>query len=950
MKSFLENLAKELSTKFGKDISGLCIVFPSVIAGKFFEDALSREINEPVWRPDIFSIKGFIEKHSPYSVVSDLTPVFELFEVYKQLGDAESFERFYPWGEMLLRDFDEIDKNLVDTKRLFSILKEHKEIEEEFEFKVSDIEEFHNFWSSFSEKNLSDLQKSFINTWEIIGKVYHNFIEALKRKGLCYEGMAYRRIYEMISSNELVLEYENIVFAGFNMLSKSEEGIIKELQKNGKTSIYWDYDKYYYDDNIQEAGRFLRKNIAELGDSGSEKNFISSGLIEDEKNITVIGSPLQVSQAKVLGNELAKMSQAELDKTAVVIPEESLLLPVLYSLPASIKTFNITMSFPFKNTPLYGLLLLLRSLSKHKKGSGASEAFYHKNVIEILMHPYIKMTAPEENTELAESIKKRNNIYVSRKRISEAFKNIPPVIAAIFSEVSSGRDSAEYLINIIKLIEADFLKDEKDHPLEIEYLYKAYKELNKLSGIISNYSAEAVLGADSFWNLVVEVLNSVKIPFAGEPLKGLQVMGMLETRLLDFENVFILSVNEGVLPKGDAQSSFIPYHLRKAFRLPCFEDEDANTAYNFYRLLQRAKNVTLIYNTEAGELSGGEKSRLIMQLESELAVKNKKIRLTQKVLQADIAIPKRKEITVDKTPELIKLLKQEDRFSATVLNRYIHCPLQFYFAKAAKLKEEESVEEYFTGGGFGTLLHQIMDIIYRPYVNETLGAAEIKKLKDELSGRYDKLWVEACGEIREYEAFKSDLQGKNLLYKSIIRKLAQNILIEDLRQAPFKIVKLETDLAREIEITPDGKPVKVKLFGRIDRIEEKDGITRIVDYKTGRINEKKKKPDSPDEEHIMKIFSDSAYKENFQQLFYAGIYMNDTGVKDVLIGLYYLQKPSKGIFWFENEPVSIEKGELFDKYLKELLIKIFDSTTPFTQVEDVEKCKYCPYKSICYRD
>jgi len=950
MNSFLENLAGELYTKYGEGISKVCVILPSVIAGKYFADALSQKLIKPVWLPEIYSIKSFIEKHSPYKIVEDLIPVFELFEIYKQFSENESFERFYPWGEMLLRDFDEIDKNLVDSKRLFTILKEHKQVEGEFEFKVSDIEEFHLFWRSFSGKELTELQASFINTWEIIGKVYHKFRKALTDKGICYEGMAYRRVSEMISSGDLVLKYDNIVFAGFNMLSKSEERLIAELVKKGAAVTYWDADEYYLEDSMQEAGKFLRKNFTDLGIPKSKVKFISDQLGSDEKNIAVIGSPLQVSQAKVLGNELSKMSEDELSRTAVIIPEESLLLPVLYSLPENVTTFNITMSFPFKNTSLFGLFQLLRSLGKHKKGSGSSSAFYHKDVIEILMHPYIKITAPEENMELAESIKRKNNIYVSAGRISENYRKIPPVIAAIFRDGQSGADSADFLIRIIKLIEEEFLKHKDNYALETEYLYKAYKELNKLSGIISRYSAETVLGADSFWNLVVEMLNSVRIPFTGEPLKGLQVMGMLETRLLDFENIFVLSVNEGVLPSGDLQSSFIPYHLRKGFRMPCFEDEDANTAYNFYRLLQRAKNITLIYNTEPGELSGGEKSRFIMQLENELVRKNDRIKLSNKVLQADIDVPKRKDITVEKTPALIELLKKEERYSASVLNRYIHCPLQFYFAKVSKLKEEESVEEYFTGGGFGTVLHQIMDIIYRPYVNKLLNYAEIKVLKEALNSRYEELWVQACVELPQYTEFKSGLQGKNLLYKSIIRKLVENILLGDMKQAPFKIVQLETELKREVEIHPGGVPLKIQLFGRIDRIEEKDGVTRIIDYKTGKINEKKKNPETGDEEHIQKIFTDSKYKENFQQLFYAGIYMEETGIKDILIGLYHIQKPSKGIFWFENEPVSAEKKEIFDRYLNDLLSKIFDSTTPFTQVEDVQKCKWCPYKSICYRD
>jgi CRISPR/Cas system-associated exonuclease Cas4 (RecB family) len=946
MTPFLYRLSAELLEKYGKDISRICIVFPSRRAGLYFRKYLSRDISGPIWMPAVLGIEDFITKYSPYNIADKMTLIFELFEVYRQYGEDESFDRFYPWGEMLLNDFDEIDKNLAAPDYLFRILKEQRQIELDFELKIGDIEEFHRFWETFSKKELTTLQTEFINTWEIIGKVYHAFRKALLTENLGYEGMAYRRIHEMVISGELKPDYDQIIFAGFNLLNNCEKGIMKELIKQGKAGMYWDADNYYMDDSSQEAGLFLRKNFAEFGPGKQNEKWITNGLSSEPKNIRTIGSPLHISQIKILGNELKKLTGDELNRTAVVLPDESLLVPLLYSLPDEIGPVNVTMGFPFKNSPLYGLIQLLRGLQRNKKGSGESTAYYHKDVTGILLHPYINTGSPFDNMKLAKSIKKKNSIYVSQKRIEESYNKVPELISVIFSGVSSAKDSMAYISKVIQLISGEFENSRKG--FDMEFLYKCYTELKHLSEVILRYSTE--VEPDMFWKLLIEVLNSVRIPFTGEPLKGLQIMGLLETRLLDFDNVFILSLNEGIIPGGNTQSSFIPYRLRKAFKIPCYEEEDANTAYNFFRLLQRAVNICLIYNTEPGELAGGEKSRFIMQIENELALRNSNIVIEDRLLQSETDIPKQKEITVVKSAAIIESLKKEERFSASDMISYIHCPLQFYFRKVARLREDKNVEEYFSGGGFGTLLHQVMDILYRDRKGSIIDKAVIISLKKELKNGYEKLWIQACEELPEYEEFKTGLSGKNLLFKNIIKKLVGNILDNDLLGTPFRIDDIESKLQKEFTIYPDGNAVKINLFGRLDRVEEKNGITRIIDYKTGKIEKLSYTAKVSIEEHIRKIFGDSAFKENFQQLFYASLYMDVKGAEDLVIGLYPLREPSAGIYWFENEPISKDKKAIFENELTELLNRIFDSTTPFTQTKDPEKCKYCPYKSICYRD
>ncbi len=945
MESFLDKLSKQLYINYGNDISEICIVFPSRRAGLVYKQYFAKNLKEPLWLPDVFSIQDFIAKLSPVPVSDNLTLIFELYETYKQFSSEESFDKFYPWGGMLLGDFDDIDKNLVETQYLFRILREHKEVEEDFELKISDIEEFYKFWQSFSSKELTDMQDNFINTWEITGKVYHLFRENLASKKICYEGMAYRRIYELTKTKELKLEWKKIIFAGFNSLNKAEEGIIRELINQGTAETFWDADEYYLNNKIQEAGHFLRRNFASLGVSNAQ--WIENNLLTSKKSIKIIGTPLKVSQAKVLGNELKNIGKNSLDKTAVVLPDDSLMVPVLHSLPENIRSVNVTMGFSFKDSSLYSLLQLLKSLQGGKKGSGKSAAYYHKNVVQLLLHPYVKFTAPFEIYALVSQIKKKNIIYISRKRILEAFSIQPEIISEIFTDIDTAEKSLEYIYNIITLISNRLEESKSNTAFEMEYIFNFYTQLNHLSGVMNAYSTE--MDRDTFWKLLLEVSGSVKIPFTGEPLEGVQVMGLFDTRLLDFENVFILSMNEGTMPKGNSGGSFIPYNLRRAFKMPTYEDEDSNSAYNFYRLLQRAKNVTLIYNTEPGELTAGEKSRFIMQLEQELAEENKNIYLENLILQTDVEIPKRKEISIPKSKDVLEALQMEEHFSASRLAMYINCPLQFYFRTVVKLKEEDEVEEFFSGGGFGTILHQIMDMLYSSFAGKTVDEKTISLLKNKLNNDYDNIWKDACSKLPEYEEFKSDIKGKNLLSKNIIKKLVEKILDNDLTEAPFKIVSLEREVTKEIKVKSGESEYKIKLLGRLDRVEEKDGIQRIIDYKTGAVDKAKLKKNITDE-NIGLLFTDPAYKEKFQQHFYSSIYLEGNTRKKLKIGIYPLRNLSGGILFFDEDYIPQEILDLYETKLRELLVKIFDSSTPFAQTSDIERCKYCPYKSICYRE
>lgn len=951
MKPFLRKLAEKLYAEHGKDISGLKIIFPSRRAGLYLRHHLSEFLVEekiftPVWSPVTLGIDDFINENCSGLIADDLTIIFEIYEIYKKYNSELTFDQFYPWGQIILRDFDDIDKNDIDASRLFRILKEHKEIEEDFAVSVADKEEFYRFWNSFSAKDISGLQDEFIQTWEILGSVYSELQSALKAKGLCYEGMAYKELMLNVKNGTYEPGCKKIIFAGFNQLNKCEQVIFNELLKRGEAEVYWNADEYYLNEDKQEAGRFLKKNFTYL--NINEPLWKENNLGTSKKIIEVIGAPLEVSQVKILGSRLKNLSAEELGNTVIVLPDDSMLLPLLNSLPENCDAVNVTMGYSFRSSRLYSLLKLVMELQKNISGSGKSAAFYHRDVIGVLLHPLVKQFAPAEADEVVNTINRRNIIYASQKFLHESFKGTYGIIKDLFVSTATAAELYEYVSRLLVGLGEFSNSDAGSALFEIEILNRVYAELNRLNTISEQHAGG--IDNETFGRIFMEAAASLKIPFSGEPLKGLQVMGMLETRSLDFKNVYILSVNEGILPRDNSLSSFIPYALRRSFRMPLAEDEQAASAYNFYSLLQRAENVTLLYNTETGTLTTGEKSRFIMQIEHELSALNRGITLKSSVFESDITLPERREITVPKTEEVFGLLKGIKRFSASSLTTYINCPLQFYFSRAARLTEEDSVEEYFTGAAFGNLLHQIMDILYRDLKGKTAGEKEIRALIKTVNSSYDELWRQACTEANEYAEFAAIKQGKNVLFKSIIHRLVNKILEHDLLEAPFKVLAIEDKIERELKVKTPAGDFTVTLHGRLDRVEQKNGITRIIDYKTGTVKAEKQNAKVSDPEHIEKLFSEIKMKENFQQMFYASLYMNENSNSRLMVGIYPLKKIADGVYWFEDEPIPEERKQIFESHLSKLFEEIFDPATPFNQTEDPGRCKYCPYASICYRD
>ncbi len=944
--TFLEKLSEEIITKYKENLQNLCFVFPSRRAGIFFKKALSERLTKPAWAPEIFSIEDFIRKLSPYTIPDKLVLIFELFEVYKAHGEEESFDKFYPWGEMMLKDFDEIDKNLITGSEIFKIIRELKEVETEFSFSPEDLEQFSRFWQTFSNEELTKLQNEFIKTWEILGKVYNDFRKRLAEKNYAYDGIVYRKLFEEIKTGSIKIPWNKVIFAGFNLLTKSEEGIIKELLKQNAAETYWDADEYYVNNSKQEAGEFLRRNFRNL--SINEPKWIENYLGTSKKSIKVTGAPLQAGQAKALGSGLKHELLSEKinpERTAIVLPDENMLIPVLNSLPDEITSLNVTMGFPMKDATLYNLIELLKNLQHGKKPGKSSTVFYHKDVIQILLHPYIKFTDAAFVYDTVNDIRRNNIIYVSTKRILGEDGKHPPVFDLLFRKADTINEILQYLFDILDHISQRIeISGSAYAKFELEFFYTLYEKLNLLKDTITLYSGE--MGAHTFWRLLTEMLRTIHIPLTGEPLGGLQVMGLLETRGLDFENVFILSMNEGIIPKGTVMNSFIPYNIRKSFKLPTYEDEDALPAYYFYRLLQRAENIHLFYNTEVNKIYGGEISRFILQTENELIKSNPEINYSHTVISTEIGKPFRKEITISKTPEIIDKLKKAS-FSPSDLNSYINCKLQFYLKKIARLREEEAVEEFFSPATFGNILHNVVEIIYKQYEGEVIIPEIIESIRKNLNNNFDNILLEAFGKIDSLKELDTELQGKNLLLKNIIRKLVSKVLDSDIRNLPFKIISLEMKFENVLKVNLNSKEHDAILKGRIDRIDEKDNTQVIIDYKTGQFSKQKGYNVSKDYDTI---FTDPKYKEYFQAYFYAYNYLRKEKKQSVKIAIYPLKKINEGLVYLTDEALSLSNISAYEENLIKLAEEIFNPEVCFSQTEEKERCRFCPFISICYRE
>lgn len=957
MKPFLYQVASLFYEKWGAEVSRLAFVFPNRRTGLFFQKYLSEVADIPLFSPTILTINDLFIQLSGKQSADRISMLFTLYDIYiRQSGSTETFDEFLYWGEMLLNDFDDIDKYMANARMLFSNVTDLREIENDFDF-LSDeqIAAIRSFWSSFYPRGDTPNQQQFLAVWQVLYDLYEEFRATLTAEGKGYEGMIFREVVESMERGESPdLPYEQIVFVGLNALSVSEERFLAQLQKRKIADFYWDYVSDKVTDPDNKASYFVSRN---------RKSFPSSMKLPPEEKvkteIEVIGIPSGIGQAKHVYTLLsdwckeAEMSSEEALRTAVILPDEHLLIPVLNAIPEQIRRINVTMGYPLAGTPVASLIEYILALQKNVRYIDRNPLFYFRDVLPVLNHRYILSTSPEIISSLVKEITENNKIYISHTELGKT-----PLLEILFTPVTGVEAFSDYLIKVLeelnKVMSALSDEEEEDAPqrtndLEQEFIFHYFTTVNRMKEVMKDARIEMKI--DTFFRLLKRVTDTITIPFHGEPLSGLQIMGVLETRALDFDRLIILSMNEGIFPQRKAANSFIPYNLRRGFGLPTYEHQDSVWAYHFYRLIERASHVSLLYDTRSNGLQTGEVSRFVHQLHYHYEVP-----MRDKLVVYNVSSSKTPPLAVPKREDIMRRLDAYRKggskaISASAINTYLDCPLKFYFSVVEGIREEEEVSETIESDVFGSILHKVMEELYKPFQGKMVTVDLLKAIRKDTALLTGAIARAFASEFFKTEVVRS-LTGQNYLIGEMIRKYVEKILERDGKLTPFVYIESERKINGLISLSDHSE---IRLKGFIDRVDEVRDAIRIIDYKSGSGTT----TFSSIESLFNKEEKDRA-KAVMQVFMYCWMYAHLTENKGKTIqpGIYYVRSlfsdPFDPSVYHRIERGKSEKVEDFSGYaqafeegLRGCLDEIFNPEIPFTQTPTGKACSYCPFKGIC---
>lgn len=962
MKPFLYQVATLFYQQYGAEIHRLAFVFPNRRAGLFFQKYLSEISEKPLFSPSILTINDLFMQLSGKHPADKIQMLFRLYELYKQRsGSSESFDEFIYWGEMLLNDFDDIDKYMVDVRMLFRNVSDLKSLDDDFNYlSPEQVQAIRSFWSSFYPKGDSPNQQHFLELWEILYDLYAGLRTSLAKDGCGYDGMIFREVVEQLEKEPMSdFPFDQVVFVGLNALSVSEERLLLALQKKGVADFYWDYVGPWVTDPDNKASFFLERNLRLF-----PSRMQLPGTEPVQAEIRVMGVPSAIGQAKqvypilqALADEQQLTDESAL-RTAIVLPDEHLLVPVLNAIPEAIQHINVTMGYPLAGTPVAALMEYILTLQKNIRYVDRVPVFYFRDVLPILNHQYVMAAAPEEVSQLVKDMTAGNRIYVHAADL-----NRHELLSILFTPVQNTEELSDFLIHVLEALNA-CLRNKRPNPddeekisnstqttadIEQEFIFHYFATVNRMKEVMREAKIEMRL--DTYFRLLKRMTDLITIPFEGEPLSGLQVMGVLETRALDFDRLIILSMNEGIFPLKKAANSFIPYNLRRGFGLPTYEHQDSVWAYHFYRLIRRAKQVTLLYDTRTTGLQTGEVSRFVHQLRYHYQYP-----LIDELVVYDVASSAVPPIFVQKTTEVEKLLSDflsggTRALSASAINTYLDCPLKFYFSVLEQIQKEDEITETVERDVFGSILHKVMEDLYAPFKGKLVTADLLKLLRKDqplLTGTIARAFAELF--------FKSPvvrpLEGENFLTGEMIRKYAEKILEQDACFTPFHYIKSEKKVRATITLS-DRRVVQLKGF--IDRVDSLDRVLRIVDYKTG--------SGKLDFESVEGLFDKEAKdrpKAVMQVFLYAWMYQQlpeYTGMP-IQPAIYCLRTLFQRSF---NPVVEQKKGRGkadkvnsfqefvadFEGKLRQCLDEIFNLDIPFTQTETGKACAYCSFRGLC---
>lgn len=924
---------------------GSVFVLPNRRSLKFFQMYLGQEYGaaygKPLFSPQIITINDFFTRLGGIAPADSVEQLYILYREYISLKYAaegfekgcakETFDEFVHWGDTLLKDFNDVDKYMVDARQLFTNIKELKELESDFSFlSPRQMEAVRCFWTNYLKGGKFSGKKEFFSSiWGLMYPLYRNFKKALEAKGVGYEGQIYRKVAESVEDAEFP---QRVVFIGFNAPNRCERRVMQYLRDSGKGDFYWDFYGTMLTDRQNSASEIISRFAREYPSLYT----IEGGAVPvGEQKVKVYATPSGVGQAFVVQQILEDLYPGEevhpdeAFSTAVVLPDENLLLPVLDSIPEKFRSINVTMGYPITTTSLISFMQLLQQLQEDVRCRGGKWCFYHKSLLALLSHEYLKQLAPQAQSAIRRKVIEGNMIYIPQE---SGVLEGDGFISMLLKVVREPREIAAWQMEVLERL--DTLLGSWDR----EFIYQYYLRINSLSKL------DIPMEAATYYRLAERLCRGIIVPFKGEPLAGLQVMGTLETRALDFENVIIISANEGKFPSSNVEHSIVPYNLRVGFGLPTYELQDGIAAYHFYRSICRARNVFMVYDTRNDGLGTGEVSRYVKQLEYHFGVAVEEVAVSLAPAPAAagsaLEVSKRGEVM----EKLLSMYTGDGGryLSASAINTYIACPLKFYVEYVEGLKEEEEVSESVESNVFGSIFHHVMEGLYAPCEGKVMGKEDIKGLAKQ-NETIGKLILEGFVEYMHLE----ELGGQHRIVEALIRKYVALALKEDEALAPFRYVAGERRLKYRLPIREGSFEVNFKaIIDRIDVLVE-GNHTRISDYKTGSVTP----PDSRFE--LPQLFDkegDGRYKAVLQLYLYAAIYFADKlkkgeRVDDAVLSIYPLKKIAKEHLM----QVLLEHDALveFKRLLTECVEEIFNPDVPFFANPQEKHCSYCSLAAIC---
>lgn len=945
---FLKLTADYIFNNYKDTVENLCIVLPNKRGALFLKNYLADVFGKTMWLPTIISAEELIGELSELKTLEEIDLICHLYESYRTCygANAEPFDSFAKWGQLILQDFNEIDRYLADSEQLYENLKDIKEIEN---------------WSLGAE-TLSEYQTNYLQFMNSLGAIYKHFSAFLISNKWAYQGLAYKHAVLNQEKSTYANQFHKLIFCGFNALNAAELKIFSRLFERKQADILWDADKYYLENPNQEAGLFLRNNFELF--KQREPSFIADNFRED-KEIKIISVPKQIGQAQVVKQSIQRLIdlQIPLDKVAVVLANEKLLWPILQQLPAAVEHVNITMEYPLRYTSTYGLIDILMQLQlSFAKQNRQHKTIYHKDLVGLLRQPlfqhYLKGKGLEiSSTEIINQITNRNLTFITAKICEQLFGDNYSGVKNMLQPLTSIGNFCETIQEVLQTTITYFSEQQSNNQsnLELEYLQIILKNFNRLSDILTKYTHFNDIHA--FKQLYNQVVGNSTAPFIGEPLRGLQIMGVLETRTLDFDYVILVNVNEGVLPSGKTINSFIPNDLKRAFGLPLYLEKDAIYAYHFYRLLQKAKDVTLIYDSETDSFGKGEKSRFVTQLQLEMKQYNANIHLTEEVASyVDFPGESSNDICIQKTEDvlasIIQKAKSNDLYgglSPSGLITFKECALRFYFRYGAHLKETKEVEESAEANTFGSILHLSLETLYKDFIGKVIPIEDLKAQLAKVNETVNQSFISFFD--------GNEPVGKSLLQQEVIKVYVKKLVNHDVKfiqglteeNQVLTLKSLEQEFSASLSAPIDGIETEIFIKGKIDRIDSYSGFTRVIDYKSS-----VKDSDKFMFEGFEKLFYDKNYNKQFQLLIYAWLlyksnYCAAEKLQVCIIPFKVFLDEPKYVLDANKKPMvfSVDFLNDFENELKQFILTIFNKELPFSQTEDKTNCEYCAYNSIC---